>query len=105
MAWEWSHSQEAYDNARENLYNQSLQWLKICLAEIEAEQPINSGEFDERVYKIYMDSMKDITKDSRESLIESIWDVMSTEIRTCDNGGFNAWCCPYGCHTVPFDKV
>jgi len=21
----------------------------------------------------------------------------------CDNGGWNCWLCPSGCHTVPFD--
>lgn len=103
MAWQWSHSQKAYDNAKSNLYKQSLQWLKICLAEIEAELPANSGNFDERTYKTYMEAFKQC--DNVDLYAESIWEVMSTDIRMCDNGGFNAWACPFGCHTVPFDKL
>ncbi len=34
---------------------------------------------------------------------DAIWQYASEDLRTCDNGGYNAWMCPWGCHTVSFD--
>jgi hypothetical protein len=39
----------------------------------------------------------------KDLLVDAIWEDME-EWRTCDNGGFNAWACPSGCHTVSFDS-
>ena len=38
MAWSWSHSQEAYENARENLSELDKETLEIIFAEWRAAQ-------------------------------------------------------------------
>ena len=100
MAWEWSHTQEAYDNARDNLESLSLESLHIIWAEIKSYQNDDKWNW-ERFYNDNLDLAKRL---SYNCLLDDIWDYMDN-FRTCDNGGFNAWCCPYGCHTVSFDLV
>lgn len=108
MSWEWSHAPEAYDNAKENLANQNKAWLEVCWAEIMCAEPRawrnrwadNRGyEFDKPSYLYWLETAKLISEDS---LIDSIW-KFAQEYRTCSDGGFDAHCCPFGCHTVSFD--
>ena len=102
MAWEWSHTDDAYINARENLNALSRDDVKIIYSEIKAYQKteymVNDAWFKTLKYELAR-----AHKFATNTLIEFIWDFMG-DFRTCDNGGFNAWCCPYGCHTVSFDK-
>jgi hypothetical protein len=97
MAWEWSHTDEAYYNAFENLSNQSREFLEVAMAEWLAtdEDGFDTEKYDRRALP-YAKRMDD------DTLINSIWE-RAGEQRTCDNGGFNAWVCPYGCHQVSFD--
>lgn len=106
MAWEWSHSAEAYDAARNNLDLQDRRWLEEVYAEWHALMPDESGEpdinsFDPDQYAVALIESTDMADDD---LADFIWDRMS-EAATCDNGGHNAWCCPSGCHTVPFSEL
>jgi hypothetical protein len=110
MAWEWSHTQEAYGNARRNLEGKSREWLNEVFGEWRAEsdrlvfhrRPIadfcDNGGFDGEAYDAALLLAVDLPD---EALIEEIWERMSSQ-RTCDNGGFNAWACPSGCHTISF---
>ena len=106
MAWSWSHTNEAYENARLNLCDLNhgdlqviySEWLASCSRE---EAP---GGFNEDAFEV---AMSISARMSDEHLIDYIWSHMSDESaggRTCDNGGFNAWACPSGCHTVSFDR-
>lgn len=105
MAWEWSHTQEAYDNAHKQLYAQSREWLEIVFAEWHAKGKgtDDCGEplFSQGKYNRALKHAKTLPDDT---LAEEIWERMEA-LATCDNGGWNAWACPYGCgcHTVPFD--
>ena len=105
MAWEWSHSEEAYNNARENLNNIPLSELLIIWGEIQAsgvnewEKIGHATAFDQDVYETTINGGPYTCQD----LVKKIWDHMKNKNKTCDNGGFNAWACPYGCHTVSFD--
>jgi len=103
MAWEWSHSPEAYGNAREQLDTQDREWLRECFSEwfAEADPTEYAGGFNEARYRIAMIQAVDLPNDI---LADSIWGKMEARA-TCDNGGHNAWACPTGCHTVPFDPV
>lgn len=92
MAWEWSHSQEAYDTALENLYYKPKWWLNEAYAEWKTE----NMEECKGQYNVYL---KDAETKAKEELVEYIWEKAS-EQRTCENGGFQPWMCPYGCHTV-----
>lgn len=91
MARGWSHTAEAYANVRDNIHKQDREWLEECWLEL---QKMKSLDY---VHSIISDIPNDI-------LADSIWQFASKQ-RTCDNGGFNAWCCPHGCHTVPFDAI
>lgn len=99
MAWSWSHTQEAYDNARDNLVGLDRDRLNIIYAEWEAL--VGDDDLDENKYEAALDKAITIEVDI---LIDIIW-VKVVHFATCDNGGFNAWVCPYGCHTVSFDEV
>ena len=108
MVWEWSHTDDAYQNAQDNLYKLDVFdlydiWSEIqtCYASnIDNEYPTqDTTSFNESLFQQFISISYKLSKDS---LIHSIWEFMN-DFRTCDNGGFNAHCCPYGCHTVSFD--
>lgn len=104
MVWSWSHSNEAYDNARNNLQQQDRRWLNVVYAEWETHRHNEEGDdesFDEEKYEEALKKAEELDDDV---LIDYIWDHMSEQAK-CENGGFEAWACPYGCgcHTVSFD--
>lgn len=115
MAWEWSHTVEAYQNARNNLAQLDRGTLEIIYAEWRANQTRHSagvpqciidgnGVFDERRYSRALNSthLKTMPLDI---LIETIWEWVE-QYRTCSNGGWECYLCPYGCgpHCVSFDS-
>lgn len=106
MAWEWSHSAEAYDNALGNLQMQDRSWLEVVFAEWHALESDENGE--PILHSFSMDQYEAALTEAQElgdsELVEFIWDRMS-EAATCDNGGHHAWACPDGCHTVPFNAL
>ena len=108
MAWGWGHTPEAYSAAYNNLHSLDRDTLCIIMAEWDMEI-FNEGEYDK-----YDERLAFLTGDELETcetLADKIWLQCSEEQkingtwygRTCDNGGFNAWVCPHGCHTVSFD--
>lgn len=106
MAWSWSHTNEGIDYAREALNAQSREFLETVFAEIKAtgrKWSPNSGDsapFFESVYKREIGRARRLPSDI---LADAIWEF-AEEYQTCDNGGYDAHMCPYGCscHTVPF---
>ncbi|GAA6622770.1 hypothetical protein [Scytonema sp. NUACC26] len=127
--YEWSHSQEAYDNVRKQIRDMDVEQLRIIAAEIITyrltlekhnqlsiligdecdEHPVcPTSYFDEQVYSEMLghDDMSLVVnwhKTSTEEfteLSEFIWNFTS-EQRSCSNMS-DAHLCPYGCHTVPF---
>jgi hypothetical protein len=106
MAWSWSHTAEAYDNARENLARLPKEKLEIIFAEWRAAQGKGGiihdhNEFNERKYNRALAYAKTLDD---ETLVDFIWE-RAEEAATCDNGGFEAWMCPSGCHTVSFSPL
>lgn len=107
MAWSWSHTHEAYENAYANLSDLDRDDLKIIFAEWRAAQGKHgvisdfNPEFNQKKYDRalkYADTL------DNSAMIEFIWEHAES-FATCDNGGFNAYVCPHGCHTVSFDRV
>ncbi len=107
MAWEWSHTQEAYAIARWNLEHKDDDFLLECWAEFATDKAENStpdgfdyerwiGYYEEQIAKA-----KDQLGMSRSSVVDDIWNWASKE-RTCSNGGHDAYVCPDGCHRVSF---
>lgn len=110
MAWSWSHSQEAYDAVYQQLLEKDREWLIVVYAEWRAYQKGRKDEtdyeerFNESCYNRTVKWLKgDGASIDNDTLAEAIWEWAS-EYATCDNGGFNAWMCPYGCgcHEIPF---
>ena len=108
MAWSWSHTQQAYADAEDNLRNLPKETLEIIFAEWRAAQgkhgaidPV-SPDFNERKYERALKHAKTLPHDT---LVDFVWEKAS-EFATCDNGGFDAWICPHGCgpHCVSFSR-
>ena len=103
MVWEWSHTAEAYENARQQIAAQDRDWLAVCWAEIQARgsrEDYPDG-FNSEAYETALKHSASLASDD---LADAIWDF-SADQRDCTNGGWAAHCCPWGCHTVPFDPV
>lgn len=104
MAWNWSHSAEAYANVRKNVENLSRKKKEVIFAEWRAAQDnvlSGSEEFNQQKYDTAERYAESLTEDV---LTKFIIEKMESQA-VCDNGGHLAWACPYGCgpHTVPFD--
>ena len=98
MAWEWSHTIEAYVNAKHNLEDLDDETLHTVAVEWFAHG-MNSNPDDH----VFCCAEKSLAKVPNLDLAYFIWEK-TEELATCDNGGFNAWICPFGCHTVFFDR-
>lgn len=108
MTWEWSHTQEAYDDLREHLLLQDRKWLETVYAEWKAKPgghfkpgPLHSitfADFDDRRYERALSAAKYMSTDY---LAERIFDLAERQ-SDCTNGGHEAHCCPYHCvpHTI-----
>ena len=103
MAWSWSHTQEAYDAAKANCYALDHETLTVIWAEWRAyAHQSGVGSFDADNYQRALNSGGKLPTDV---LAQEVWEKAEAQA-TCDNGGWNAWLCPYGCgpHCVPFTK-
>lgn len=97
MAWEWSHTQEAYDYAKQRLLGTRTGVLQVIYAEWRISEAPRGGNPDDCT-EGYIEQASRLEHDV---LAHLVWEKAS-EQRICDTGGFNAWICPWGCHTVPF---
>ena len=115
MAWSRSHTNEAYRDARANLDDLPRDTVAVIWAEWRAwdGNTFHAG-FDGKAYKRKLRRFYSLLHRAKhadlalDSMREDIWSKASGEEtgRSCDNGGFNACLCPFGCgcHTVPFDR-
>ena len=107
MAWSWSHSGEAYENVKANIEAKPREWLEVVWAEWVAAIPHPRfgidfhADLDTRKYALALIRAK---RKTNEQLAQFIWE-RTESLATCTNGGWEAWCCPFGCgcHMVPFD--
>jgi len=108
MAWSWSHTNEAYEAVKANIEAKDREWLEVVWAEWQAAIPDPDhgigfhADLDMEKYEVKLAEAKTLPEDA---LAEYIWERTS-DYATCENGGWEAYCCPFdcGCHTVPFDK-
>ena len=104
MAWSWSHTGEAYTAAQYNLVNLPREDINVIFAEWRACQMrgnrFDSNHFDMRRYDRALKWAE--SHPFVSVLTDFIWEK-AEQAATCDNGGWNCWLCPSGCHTVPFD--
>lgn len=102
MTWGWDHCNRSYRNAKANLFDLCHETLAVIYAEIKACHTSSSGENELDVPE-YSDELLLARDIPSSSLVDFIWESMDSR-RLCDEGGFNAYCCPYGCHTVSFER-
>jgi hypothetical protein len=107
MAWSWSHTNEAYEAVRLNIERQDREWLEVVWAEWIAAIPdprFGIGFHAELDTKKYHKALVRAKRKSNDELAAFIWE-RTRDFATCENGGFEAWCCPFGCgcHMVSFD--
>jgi len=104
--WSWSHTDEAYMCVMRNLHNRGHKWLSEVWAEWETARKNPAAEywekpgFNEEDYKQAIEKAKNI---DRASLADDIYSAAS-EQADCTNGGWEAYVCPYHCHTVGFEQ-
>ena len=110
MAWEWSHTNEAYEYARRQVSCLTNRVLAEIYAEWKAHIPEKyfGGELHQGRYAFALRGAIHRVKKAqggREAMEDYIWERAS-EQATCTNGGWEAHLCPFGCgcHMVPFSK-
>jgi hypothetical protein len=108
MPWQWSHTAEGIANARANLALMDRDRLNEAFAEIEALGKKWFNDAESRDYSsppfypsIHAKAFARAKKLPHDVVADWVWEF-AEEYATCDNGGFNAWACPHGCHTVSF---
>lgn len=108
MSWEWSHTQEAYAAVSQNIYALPDDKLAVIWAEWRAAEPRGDyGDVDLNLHRYRRELRRAyswLRRDRRDELANEV-DARTSELATCTNGGWKAWCCPFGCgcHMVPFD--
>jgi hypothetical protein len=107
MSWEWSHTADAYDNARAHVEQLPRLELLTILREWAYQDREQAGKLrgaaigpTGRVRGFRLPA--GLRKLTRDTLAELVWARAEAQ-RTCSNGGHEAYLCPDGCHTVPFD--
>lgn len=107
MAWEWSHTPDAYEDAQLNMQELDRETREVIAAEWMGTPRDQFGGYgfahlDEKRYRRGLRRAK---RWDDEKLNEMIWQNMSG-YATCTNGGYEAYCCPHGCgpHMVAFDR-
>jgi hypothetical protein len=119
MVWEWSHTEEAYDNLRTNIRNLGIETLKISWLEITTYKICQSiaeqykvtlfGNFSLDIYKALENSehleelIENHVNSSEEfTVLSEIIFEFASKLRECTNGGHEAYITPYNTRTVSF---
>lgn len=114
MTWNWSHTQEAYNNVYYNISQLPLETLREIAAEIKtyqdmlAQRPgrVIEGLSDREnlwhpeLYDSYLEKVSNLPADI---LVDFIYEF-AEEQAECSNGGHEAYVCPYNCHKVSFSR-
>ena len=103
MVWQWSHTADGIDDVRTRLELQSRRWLVTVYAEWHA-RICHEDEEDEFCDRKYRAARKQARQLDDVALIDAVWDSMC-ELQSCENGGHEAWACPFGCHLLSFSWI
>lgn len=97
----WSHTEEAYAAAERNLRKLPVRDLVDIYAEWREVQLQQQEDvpFDWEKHK--KEARRLVRQAGKDALADLLWEWAS-EQALCDRGGYSAWVCPEGCHTVRF---
>jgi hypothetical protein len=98
MSWEWSHTSEAYGNAYANVRRLPREELLEILGEWRYYRREHRGITGPTPFKLHASILELDT----DTLADMVWAFMEG-YRRCSSGGWRAYACPDGCHTVSFD--
>jgi hypothetical protein len=103
MAWNWSHTAEAYQNVLANLNKMDREKLETIYAEWEATTIRVTGQhiLNDAKYEAAKVKAKQLPTDI---LADYIYEK-SEEQALCTNGGHFAYVCPLTCHKVSFSPT
>lgn len=106
MAWSWSHTADAERNVEQHIRKLDQKTLIEVYAEWSCAYWDEYGNPQLLVDK--MDLARETAlcfcmNDAHDIVADAIIERVINH-RVCDNGGFHAHICPFGCHTVPFDE-
>lgn len=107
MAWEWSHTQDAYDGAQDQVEHLPKFTLLVVLREWAHYDRDKNNTLRTRTGAKRPAGFRlpnNVRKLPQDVLAARVW-TRAEDFSTCDNGGYDAHVCPYGCHTVPFEYV
>lgn len=108
MSWNWSHTVEAKNNVIKNIQLLDDEVLIEVYAEWScAWYDDQTGEYDlieAKMWTARNTARSFIDAEARDIVEEAVIDKVFN-LAICDNGGFRAWICPFGCHTVSFDNA
>lgn len=114
--WSWSHSPEADEKARANLEKLPIGklvviWAEWLATEFDNPDTMEGAQFDSDKYDVMLNIVKAEDAELKQlgvdiygrkrAMATLIWEKME-QLRICTNGGWQAWCCPHGCHLVKF---
>ena len=108
MAWEWSHTPEAYTNAYEQTKRLPRATLLTILREWSYDDRDKANRLPKRAISEKTGRARGFRRPAglwrldRDTLADLVWQ-RAEEQRRCTNGGWEAYLCPEGCHRVPFD--
>lgn len=101
--WSWSYSNEGIDLIMKGIENEPLHDLEVAYAEFEAyrlkDRPNVKHEFNSAAYRRALKQARLIAETGEDILVSAI-QSRAQEFSGSDNGGWNAYYCPYGCHTI-----
>lgn len=105
MTWKWNHNQKALDIFRNTVDAwETSRKIEICSewSAFYQQRGYDDYEEDDPNYfneVVYESSLSFWGNQNEDTLTDAI--VASAEAHAvCDNGGFDLWACPYGCHRV-----
>lgn len=105
MSWNWSHTEEAIQNVQTNIASLDDDTLVEVYAEWSCAQLTGTGYvlIEAKMPLARETARSFIDADARDIIVDAIISKTCHHAE-CENGGFEAHICPFGCHTVSFDN-
>ncbi len=95
MAWSWSHTGRAIQAARRAFEAMDRETRETIAAEWIAFD--SDPDEEHNFLDLYEPALRRVKAWDDRAVNAYVWERAEAQ-QTCENGGFEAWTCPYGCH-------